>query len=113
MSLALTLIHFLWEGAALAALASIAWAFCRSASARYAVGVGALALMLAALIGTFLFLRAEDGIEPPVLSTYAATPSVSLPPGLRDSLKLSASPARVPPGMACGWSKPGSRASSP
>jgi hypothetical protein len=41
------LLHFVWQGAALAALAAVAMAACRNARTRYCVGVAALALMLA------------------------------------------------------------------
>jgi len=57
--LALSLVHFLWQGAALAALAYVVMALCRSAIARYAVGVAALTLMIAAPLGTFLVFRAH------------------------------------------------------
>jgi beta-lactamase regulating signal transducer with metallopeptidase domain len=50
------LVHFFWQGTALAALAATAMALCRSAAARYAIGVGTLALMLAAPVGTFVAL---------------------------------------------------------
>jgi hypothetical protein len=49
------LLHFLWQGTALAALAAAAMAVCRRASTRYLVGVGALALMLFAPVATFFF----------------------------------------------------------
>jgi beta-lactamase regulating signal transducer with metallopeptidase domain len=58
--LALSLLHFLWQGAALAALAYVVIALCRSAAARYAVGVTTLGLMIAAPVGTFLVFRAQD-----------------------------------------------------
>jgi beta-lactamase regulating signal transducer with metallopeptidase domain len=58
--LALSLLHFLWQGAALAALAYVAMSICRSASARYAVGVATLGLMLAAPVATFLVFRSQD-----------------------------------------------------
>jgi beta-lactamase regulating signal transducer with metallopeptidase domain len=58
--LALSLLHFLWQGAALAALAYVAMAVCRSASGRYAVGVATLGLMLVAPVATFLVFRAEE-----------------------------------------------------
>jgi beta-lactamase regulating signal transducer with metallopeptidase domain/predicted flap endonuclease-1-like 5' DNA nuclease len=53
--LAWTLLHFLWQGAALAALAAAAMAFCSRASARYAVALGILVLMLAAPVATLAF----------------------------------------------------------
>src|ERR1700730_14328619 len=54
-SLGWALLHFLWQGTALAALAAAAMALCRRASARYLLGVGALVLMLLAPVATFLF----------------------------------------------------------
>src|ERR1051326_599763 len=48
------LLHFLWEGTALAALAALAMALCRRTSARYLVGVATLVLMLIAPLATFL-----------------------------------------------------------
>ena len=69
--LALALLHFLWQGAALAALAFLLMETCRGVAARYAVGVGALVLMLAAPLGTFLFLeRQEQGNLPAVLTVH-------------------------------------------
>jgi beta-lactamase regulating signal transducer with metallopeptidase domain/sporulation protein YlmC with PRC-barrel domain len=57
--LALTLLHFLWQGAALAVVACSVMGLCRSASARYGVGVAALVLMLAAPVASFVVLRAQ------------------------------------------------------
>ena len=57
--LALTLLHFLWQGAALAVVAYSVAGLCRSASTRYAVGVAALGLMLAAPVASFVLLRAQ------------------------------------------------------
>jgi beta-lactamase regulating signal transducer with metallopeptidase domain len=54
-----TLLHFIWQGAALAALLAVAMAACRSAAARYALAVGALALMMASPVITFLWLHRE------------------------------------------------------
>ena len=54
-SLGWALVHFLWQGAALAALAASAMALFRRPATRYRIGVGALALMLLAPIATFLF----------------------------------------------------------
>ena len=55
-SLAWTLLHFLWQGTALAALAAVLMSLCRSASSRYVLAVGALVLMLAAPVSTLFFL---------------------------------------------------------
>jgi len=54
-SLGWALLHFLWQGTALAAVAAAAMALCRRASARYLVGVIVLALMLLAPLVTFFF----------------------------------------------------------
>jgi bla regulator protein blaR1 len=55
-NLGLALSHFVWQGAAIAALAAAAMALARKASARYAMGVAALVLMFAAPLITFLVL---------------------------------------------------------
>ncbi len=54
-----TLLHFIWQGAGLAALFAVGAAVCRSASARYALAVGALVLMLVSPVITFTWLRAQ------------------------------------------------------
>ena len=54
-----TLLHFLWQGAGLAALFVVAAAVCRSASGRYALAVSALVLMMASPVVTFIWLRAQ------------------------------------------------------
>jgi beta-lactamase regulating signal transducer with metallopeptidase domain len=54
-----TLLHFVWQGAGVAALFAVATAVCRSASARYALAVGALVLMTASPVITFSWLRHE------------------------------------------------------
>jgi len=53
-SLGWALLHFLWQGTALAALAAGAMAIARRPSTKYLVGMGALLLMLLAPIVTFL-----------------------------------------------------------
>jgi bla regulator protein blaR1 len=66
---ALTLLHFLWQGAALAAAAYVGLSLLRSASARYAFLVGLLVMMLAAPVVTFLVLNSQ--------AATAASPSSS------------------------------------
>jgi beta-lactamase regulating signal transducer with metallopeptidase domain len=56
-ALGLSLLHFLWQGAALAALAAAAIALARKASTRYAIAVGALIAMVAAPPFTYSVLR--------------------------------------------------------
>ncbi len=64
--LAWALVHFLWQGIALAAVAAFAMACCRKASARYALGVGALVLMLIAPVATFLSYWQADTVAAPI-----------------------------------------------
>ena len=54
-SLGWALLHFLWQGTALAALAATAMAVFRRPSARYALGLATLALMLLSPLATFFF----------------------------------------------------------
>jgi len=72
-----TLLHFLWQGAGLAALFAAAAAVCRSARGRYALAVGALVLMLMSPVMTFTWLRAQAnpavGTGAEGASTWAGT----------------------------------------
>jgi len=54
-----TLLHFVWQGAGLAALFAVACAVCRRAAARYALAVSVLVLMVASPIGTFTWLYSQ------------------------------------------------------
>jgi beta-lactamase regulating signal transducer with metallopeptidase domain len=54
-----TLLHFVWQGAGLAALFAVVAAVCRSASARYALAVSVLALMVASPLVTFSWLYSQ------------------------------------------------------
>ena len=54
-----TLLHFVWQGAALAALFAVTNALCRRATTRYALAVMALALMMAAPLITFAGLTRQ------------------------------------------------------
>lgn len=56
-ALGLSLLHFLWQGAALAALAALAMGLTKSASTRYALGVVFLVAMAAAPVVTFVILQ--------------------------------------------------------
>ena len=64
------LVHFLWQGTALAAVAAVTMHLCRRASVRYVVGVGTLGLMLAAPIATFVFLGRP---APAKIATFSAS----------------------------------------
>jgi beta-lactamase regulating signal transducer with metallopeptidase domain len=56
---ALAILHFLWQGAALAALASAAMAVFRNALTRYVIAVAFLAAMIAAPLLTFAILKRQ------------------------------------------------------
>src|ERR1700745_3314593 len=55
-----TLVHFVWQGAALAALFAVANALCRRAATRYALAVITLALMMTAPVLTFTTLLGQN-----------------------------------------------------
>jgi len=82
-----TLLHFVWQGAALAALFTLANTLCRQAATRYALAVITLVLMMAAPVITFSDLRQPK--DPAVrfgaqgMSVGAAKPveGVSVTPG--------------------------------
>src|SRR6266852_30689 len=61
-SMGWTLVHFLWQGTALAALAAATMALCRRASARYLIGVVTLVMMLAAPVATLFLLNQAGSI---------------------------------------------------
>ena len=63
-----TLVYFVWQGAAVAALYTCAeWLLRRSsAAARYAAGCSALLMMLACPVATFLWLNAASAARVPV-----------------------------------------------
>jgi beta-lactamase regulating signal transducer with metallopeptidase domain len=81
-SLGWALVHFLWQGTAIAALAAVIMATCRSASVRYCLGVGALALMLATPVATFLAQSPSGHTQSPQASDVAPRDSKSLAPAV-------------------------------
>jgi beta-lactamase regulating signal transducer with metallopeptidase domain len=95
--LALALLHFLWQGAALAALAYVVMALCRSAAARYALAVVTMILMVAAPIGTFLVLeaRAQAETPPSAIGSVVVSPAqtVSFVLGTHKSVPEEPTPA--------------------
>src|SRR6266403_777433 len=98
-----TLLHFIWQGAALAALFAVAMAACRSAVARYALAVGALALMMASPVITFVWLQREtipavrSGAQGslPWVGTAAQHAAVSAVSGAPAAASLSAQPVAM------------------
>jgi len=87
-----TLLHFIWQGAGLAALFAVASAICRSASARYLLAVGALVLMLVSPVMTFTWLRAQGN---PAVSTGAEGASTWAVTSTQNATALSGSRAPV------------------
>jgi len=80
-SLGWALLHFLWQGTALAALAAAAMALCRRASTRYLLGVGVLVLMLLAPLATFFFYSQQHS---GVADTAKSSPLAAAWPTARD-----------------------------
>src|SRR3989454_6567456 len=85
-----TLLHFIWQGAGLAALFAVGAAVCRSASARYALAVGALVLMLVSPVITFTWLRAQTN---PAVQTGAEGATTWAGTSTRNATALSGSRA--------------------
>jgi beta-lactamase regulating signal transducer with metallopeptidase domain len=105
-SLGWTLLHFLWQGTAVAALAAVLMTLCRRASARYALAVGALFLMLAAPVATFFFLISSATAAPAKYSPAAGMPPAATSNAtLRTSSGFSRlSPSRdALPGLVEAW----------
>lgn len=72
-SLGWALLHFLWQGTAVAALAAVLMTLCRRASTRYAMAVWALVIMLAAPVATFFFIARSGATAPAITSPVAKT----------------------------------------
>ncbi len=83
-ALGLALLHFLWQGAALAALLAVVRSMCRRSNLRYAVAVMALALMVVAPIATFVILRHPASAAPVQIireqPTAETTTDLTIPP---------------------------------
>ena len=87
-----TLLHFLWQGAGIAALFAVGAAVCRSASARYALAVGALVLMMVSPVMTFTWLELQTA---PAVRTAAEGASTWAGTSTRNATALSGSRASV------------------
>jgi beta-lactamase regulating signal transducer with metallopeptidase domain/DNA-directed RNA polymerase subunit F len=75
-TLAWSLVHFLWQGAAIAALAAAVMFVYRTPAMRYLIGVGALVLMLASFITTFIAL--DGAADASAAFTPARAPAAAL-----------------------------------
>ncbi len=89
-----TLIHFLWQGFALAGLLYLALPLCRSATARHDLALAVLMMMGAAPVLTFLFLHTEARsgatliAAPGLLSSGALVGGAGAVPSLHPDLLL-------------------------
>ena len=103
-SLGWALLHFLWQGTALAALAAAAMALCRRASARYLLAVGALVLMLLAPLATFfIYSQQHSGVADTARSSPLAAAAWSTARG-RDAASGSAQNSSIAPSLdALAW----------
>ena len=77
-TLAWSLLHFLWQGAAIAAVAAAVMLVFRKPATRYLVGVSALGLMFLSFFVTFALLGAAPGL--PAAATAAGAPAAALVP---------------------------------
>ena len=107
-SLGWALLHFLWQGTALAALAAAAMALCRRSSSRYLIGVGALALMLLAPLATYLLYAQQHSAVPEIVgasSLRAAWPILASKTAVSGSVQPSSitPPLDVLPWLVEAW----------
>jgi len=77
-ALAWALVHFLWQGAAIGLASFIAFRLTRSASLRYAIGVGALVAMIAAPVTTVAVLGGAAAAQ----TAFSAATDVQITLGL-------------------------------
>src|SRR2546430_14805227 len=85
-----TLLHFLGQGAVLAALLALGAAVCRSAPARYALAVSSLVLMMVSPVVTFTWLQRQTN---PAVRTGAEGASTWSGTSTRNATALSGSRA--------------------
>src|SRR5207249_2508499 len=105
-SLGWALLHFLWQGTALAAIAAAAMALCRRPSARYAIGVGALVLMLLSPLVTFLAVPQGRSSVADTAKSSALAPAAKPIARGRDVASGSTSAiaaSKALPGFVEGW----------
>src|SRR5689334_12805193 len=91
-----TLLHFVWQGAALAALFAVANAFSRQASTRYALAVITLVLMMAAPVITFTELARQKDPAARYGAQRASASAVKPVPGLSVAAPPSAPAPETP-----------------
>jgi uncharacterized protein (TIGR03435 family) len=92
MRLGWTLIHFLWQGAAIAAVYAAARRFFAGANGRYLLACAALAAMMAAPVITWTALAPLDGAPVVAADRTARVPSVATPLPLAVAAVVPAAP---------------------
>jgi beta-lactamase regulating signal transducer with metallopeptidase domain len=101
-ALAWSLVHFVWQGAAIALVAALAMRAARTAEARYLMGVGALAAMLAAPVLTAAVILAPIAF-PDTPAVMVEAPAAPGEPRTADAVASPAastmSAGRVPIGV--------------
>lgn len=107
-ALGLTLVHFLWEGLALALMLFAAMAFCRRAQARYVLGVCTLGAMLITPLITFEVLsraaQAPTVVDRSVSTLRASTSAPSDAQAVSEpTSRLPVRPENLPAWCACAW----------
>jgi len=95
-ALAWTLLHFVWQGAALAALFAVANALCRQATTRYSLAVITLAFMMATPIVTFRMLMQSKDLAVRSGAREATASAVSPVQGALAMAHLAAPAPEVP-----------------
>ena len=98
-----TLLHFVWQGAALAAIFAVVNAVCRRATTRYALAVITLVLMMAAPVVTFMALTRQTvpavTFGAPGASAIAARPVQGVSVAARPGAPEPETPGNPPAGM--------------
>jgi beta-lactamase regulating signal transducer with metallopeptidase domain len=107
-TLAWSLLHFFWQGAAIAALAAVAMALFRESSTRYLIGIFALALMCMSFGATFAFLIGAPAAGTEIAADAALVRANDVPALLssaleRPSIERSAAADRDLAWLARGW----------
>lgn len=96
-----SLLHFVWQGIAIAALAALAMASFRRSTAKYTAGVLALVVMVAALLTTFVVLQKNSVAAIPVLQKPAQEAPCDQP-----AAAIGASQTTTPPTSLSSWALP-------
>src|SRR5262249_61879563 len=99
----LVLLHFLWQGLALAALAYVVMRLLRSAVSRYAIGVAVLALMVATPPITYFALRNQSDARAEAQISIASPGSVMHNGSIAPTTKSPITPLPDVPTTSLAW----------